>query len=132
MNRLSRVLSPGRGIALTLLLAAGFVAGCGRSLDDDPNSPVSVTVEQTYLTIANKAGSALVDGTIELVPAGVLAPYRTSLPRVESGSSREIRYELFSGAGGARFVRGGTRIRSVRVVAVDNTGKTHKREVPFN
>lgn len=132
MNRFSRTRSLSRGIALPLLLAAGCAAGCGRSLDDDPSSPVAVTVEQTYLTIANKSGSALVDGTIELVPAGVLAPYRTSLPRVESGGSREVSYDVFSGAGGAHYRRGGTRIRSVRLTAIDNTGKTHKREVPFN
>ena len=131
MNRLSEALSPGR-VALTLLLAGLAAAGCGRALDDDPNSPVAVTVEQTYLTVSNKSGSALVDGTIELVPSGVLAPYKMSLPRVESGSSRQVMLEFFSGAGGARFRRGATRIRSVRLTAVDNTGKTHKREVPFN
>ena len=76
-------LSP-RRVALTLLLAALVVPACGKALDDDPNAPIDVVVSQTYLTIGNKAGSALVDGTIELVPSGVLAPYRTPLPRVES------------------------------------------------
>ena len=131
MNRLLGSLST-RGVALTLLLTALSTAGCGRALADDPNSPIEVTVEQTYLTIANKSGSALVEGVIELVPAGVLAPYRTSLPRIESGSNREVRLELFSGAGGARYRRGGTRIRTVRLTATDATGKTHKREIPFN
>jgi hypothetical protein len=119
-------------LAWTLLLAALIVPSCGKSLDDDPSAPIDVVVSQTYLTIGNKAGSALVDGTIELVPSGVLAPYRTPLPRVESGSQREIRFDQFSGAGGARFARGATRIRSVRLTATDNTGKKHKREVPFN
>ena len=46
---------------------------------------------------------------------------------------RERREPVLDGdAGGARFARGATRIRSVRLTATDNTGKKHKREVPFN
>jgi hypothetical protein len=113
------------------VLFVTLAAGCGRSLDDDPNAPVLVTVSQTYLTIQNKAGSALVDGVVELVPSGVLAPYRTNLPRIEVGANRELLLDRFSGAGGARFLRGAARIRSVRLTATDLTGKTYKREVPF-
>lgn len=132
MNRASGFASPSGprvAIALALTLAA---AGCGRALADDPKSPVLVTVSQTYLTIENKAGSALVDGVIELVPSGVLAPYKAILPRVESGGNREVPLDRFSGAGGARFLRGATRIRSVRLTATDLTGKVYKREVAFD
>jgi hypothetical protein len=114
-----------------LVSCVALTAGCGRPLDDDPNAPVLVTISQTYLTIENKAGSALVDGIVELVPSGVLAPYRTNLPRIEAGSNREVLLDRFSGAGGARFLRGATRIRSVRLTVTDLTGKTYKREVPF-
>jgi hypothetical protein len=119
-------------VALIGLVAMFSAAGCGRALADDPNAPVAVTVSQTYLTINNKAGSALIDGVIELVPSGVLPPYRTSLPRVESGSNREVRLDRFSGADGVRFLRGATRIRSVRLSATDMTGRVHKREVEFD
>ena len=119
-------------VALIGLLAMLAGAGCGRALADDPDAPVAVTVSQTYLTVNNKAGSALIDGIIELVPSGVLPPYKTSLPRVESGSNREVRLDRFSGAGGARFLRGATRIRSVRLSATDVTGKVYRREVPFD
>ena len=119
-------------VALIGSVAMLSAVGCGRALADDPNAPVVVTVSQTYLTVNNKAGSALIDGIIELVPSGVLPPYRTSLPRVESGSNREVRLDRFAGAGGARFLRGAARIRSVRLSATDMTGKVHKREVPFD
>jgi hypothetical protein len=119
-------------VALIGLVAMLSAAGCSRALADDPNAPVGVTVSQTYLTINNKAGSALIDGTIELVPSGVLPPYKTSLPRVESGSNRDVRFDRFAGAGGARFLRGATHIRSVRLSATDMTGKVHKREVRFD
>jgi hypothetical protein len=130
MNRLSGFRSPVATLA-SLVLFAALAAGCGRALDDDPNAPVLVTISQTYLTIENKAGSALVEGVVELVPSGVLAPYRANIPRIEPGSNREVLLDRFSGAGGQRFLRGATRIRSVRLTATDLTGKTYKREVPF-
>jgi hypothetical protein len=130
MNRLSGFRSPVATLA-SLVLFVALAVGCGRALDDDPNAPVLVTISQTYLTIENKAGSALVDGVVELVPSGVLTPYRANLPRIEAGSNREVLLDRFSGAGGARFLRGGTRIRSVRLTATDVTGKTYKREVAF-
>jgi hypothetical protein len=132
-SAMNRSFSFGGGLVAVIgLVATLSTAGCGRALADDPKAPVAVTVSQTYLTVNNKAGSPLIGGTIELVPSGVLAPYRTSLPRVESGSNREVRLDRFSGAGGARFLRGTTRIRSVRLLATDMTGKVYKREVPFD
>ena len=119
-------------VAGFIVLATVSVAGCGRGAADDPNAPVGITVSQTYLTIANRSGSAFADGQIELVPAGVLAPYRLPMPRIESGATRDVQLDQFSGAGGARFRRGVARMRAVRITATDMTGKTYKQEVPFD
>jgi hypothetical protein len=108
-----------------------FVFACGGPVHD-PNAPVGVTVEQTYLTIANRSGSAFAAGQIELVPSGVLAPYRMQMPRIESGASRDVQLDQFAGVGGARFRRSVTRIKLVRITATDMAGKTYKQEVPFN
>jgi len=129
MKRLPGTLSLVAGCALLVPL---LTAGCGAAAVDDPNAPVGVTVSQTYLTIANRSGSAFSDGQIELVPAGVLAPYRMQMPRIESGANRDVQLDQFSGVGGARFRRGVTRIKVVRITATDMTGKTYKQEVPFN
>jgi hypothetical protein len=119
-------------VACCALLGTLLVAACGGGAVDDPNAPVGVTVSQTYLTIINRSGSAFADGQIELVPAGVLAPYRTQMPRIESGANRDVQLSQFAGVGGARFRRGITRIKSVRITATDMTGKTYKQEVPFD
>ena len=128
MTRLSGALSLVAGCAL---LATVFVSACGGGVVDDPNAPVGVTVEQTYLTIANRSGSAFADGQIELVPAGVLAPYKMQMPRIESGANRDVQLDQFAGVGGARFRRGVTRIKVVRITATDMAGKTYKQEIPF-
>jgi len=127
MTRLSGALS----LAGCALLATVFVSACAGPAAD-PNAPVGVTVEQTYLTIANRSGSAFANGQIELVPSGVLAPYRAQMPRIESGANRDVQLDQFAGVGGARFRRGVTRIKLVRITATDMTGKTYKQEVPFD
>jgi hypothetical protein len=43
-----------------------------------------------------------------------------------------VPFDLFSGAGGARFRPGVTRIRVVRITAKDVSGKTYKLEAPFD
>ena len=115
--------------ALVVCAALSTIA-CGPGAQD-PNAPVGISISDTYVTIVNRSGSALADGQIELVPSGVLAPYRMKLPRMESGANRDVRFDMFAGAGGARFQRGVTRMKSVRVTATDMTGKTYKEEVPF-
>jgi hypothetical protein len=114
-----------------VVLGALLLAGCGAAAQD-PNAPVGFTTSQTYITIENRSGNALAEGLIELVPSGVLAPYRRELPRLESGAKRDVPFDLFSGAGGARFRPGVTRIRVVRITAKDVSGKTYKLEAPFD
>ena len=128
MMRLPGALSLVAGCAL---LGTLLVAACGGGAVDDPNAPVGITVSQTYLTIANRSGSAFANGQIELVPSGVLAPYRMQMPRIESGANRDVHLDQFAGVGGARFRRGVTRIKLVRITATDMTGKTYKQEVAF-
>ena len=114
-----------------VVLVALSVTGCGVAAQD-PKAPVGFTTSQTYITIENRSGNALAEGLIELVPSGVLAPFRRELPRMESGAKRDVPYDLFSGAGGSRFRPGVTRIKSVRITAKDVSGKTYKVEAPFN
>jgi hypothetical protein len=129
MKRLSFVL---RLVACCTLLAVFSTVGCADAPEDETNAPFTITYSETYLTIRNQLGAAITDGQIELVPAGVLAPFRTNLPRIEPGGTRDIRFNQFGGTGGARWARGGsTRIKFVRVSATDSVGTVHKREIAF-
>jgi hypothetical protein len=105
--------------------------GCGAAAQD-PKAPLGFTTSQTYITIENRSGNALAEGLIELVPSGVLAPFRRELPRLESGAKRDVPFDMFSGAGGARFRPGATRIKLVRITAKDVAGRTYKVEAPFD
>jgi hypothetical protein len=128
MKRLSGPLCATIASVVLVMLST---SGCGAAAQD-PNAPVGFTTSQTYITIENRSGNALAEGLIELVPSGVLAPYRRELPRLESGAKRDVPYDLFSGAGGSRFRPGVTRIKAVRITAKDIAGKTYTVEAPFN
>jgi hypothetical protein len=128
MKRLSGPLCATIACVVLVMLST---SGCGAAAQD-PNAPVGFTTSQTYITIENRSGNALAEGLIELVPSGVLAPYRRELPRLESGAKRDVPYDLFSGAGGSRFRPGVTRIKAVRITAKDIAGKTYTVEAPFN
>jgi hypothetical protein len=117
-------------LAFVVLLTLSLT-GCGAAAQD-PNAPIGFATSQTYITIENRSGSALAGGSIELVPSGVLAPFRRELPRMESGAKRDVSFDLFSGAGGSRFRPGATRIKSVRITAKDVAGKTYTVEAPFD
>jgi hypothetical protein len=128
MKRLSGPLCATIACVVLVMLST---SGCGAAAQD-PNAPVGFTTSQTYITVENRSGNALAEGLIELVPSGVLAPYRRELPRLESGAKRDVPYDLFSGAGGSRFRPGVTRIKAVRITAKDIAGKTYTVEAPFN
>jgi hypothetical protein len=114
-----------------IVLVALTAVGCGAAAQD-PKAPLGFTTSQTYITIENRSGNALAEGLIELVPSGVLAPFRRELPRLESGAKRDVPFDMFSGAGGARFRPGATRIKLVRITAKDVAGRTYKVEAPFD
>jgi hypothetical protein len=128
---MTRLLAFPYALACIVVVVALSVSGCGASAQD-PNAPVGFTTSQTYITIENRSGSALAGGLIELVPSGVLAPYRREIPRLESGAKRDIPFDMFSGAGGSRFRPGATRIKLVRITAKDIAGREYKVEGPFD
>ena len=99
-----------KGAAYETFIGRPVHAGVRRSrcsLDDglrcrgpDPKAPVGTTSLTTYITIENRSGNALAEGLIELVPSGVLAPFRRSF-RASNPARNETCRDLFTGAGGA-------------------------------
>lgn len=116
----------------TVMAAALSLAGCeSLSGEDEATAPIGVQVSAMYITIENRTGTALVDGKVEIVPAGRLVVFSTSWPRIEVGDRRDFMLNVFRGSDGTPFRRGVVRARQVRVTARDLAGKTYSREVPF-
>jgi hypothetical protein len=126
-------------IALFLSLAALPLAGCSSgdtaeagAVGTSASDPLVVTFSQMYMTIENRSGVPIVDGELQIVPRGVTPPFRTRLPRIESGQKRELLFNQFYSRDGTPFRRGGTRTRNLRITATDVSGKKFEQEVPFD
>jgi hypothetical protein len=123
--------------ATLTLLALCAVASCsGGTPGADGTTggapaPFGVQISQTYVTIENRTGAAVVEGQVQIIPVGVLPPFVSALPRLEVGGKRDLLLTSFRGSG-TSFNRAIARARSVKITAKDLTGKAYEYEVPFN
>ena len=70
-------------------------------------------------------------GQMEIIPRGVLPPFRSTLPRLENGARRDINLNTFRSADGTVFNRNLARARTVKLTAKDLNGKEYAFETPF-
>lgn len=94
-------------------------------------APFTIEVSQTYITVENRTGLPLAGGQMEIIPAGVLPPFKSTLPRIENGAKRDVMLNTFRASDGTPFNRARARARTVKVTAKDLNGAVHELEVPF-
>jgi hypothetical protein len=124
-----RLLPP---LASCLLLIALTLSGCASlSGDDEATAPFGVELSAMYITIENRTGSALIDGKVDIVPAGRAVVFTASWPRMEIGDKRDFLLSVFRGSDGTPFRRGVVRAKRIKVTAKNLEGKLYEREVPF-
>jgi hypothetical protein len=127
--RITRLLPP---VVSCVIFAALLLTGCANvSGDDEATAPFGVAVSSMYITVENRTGTALVDGTVEILPAGRIVAFRAPWPRMEVGDKRDFMLNVFRGTDGTPFRRGVIRARRIKVSARDLAGKLYEREVPF-
>jgi len=127
-------------LRLTLTLLALCTAGACASGNPEEataagtagaGTPFVIEVAQTYITIENRTGAPLAGGQMEIIPRGVLPPFKSTLPRLENGARRDIMLNTFRAADGTLFNRNLARARTVKVTAKDQSGKEYAFETPF-
>jgi hypothetical protein len=126
-------------IVLSLSIAAATGAACSSGENAEAGAVgttatggLAVTFSQTYLTVENRTGVPIVEGELQIMPRGVMPPFRASLPRIEGSGRRDLSYNQFRSKDGTPFRRGATRARTVRIIATDLAGKKLEQEVPFD
>lgn len=132
MRRPPRVRVSTLRATLTLLAvcAAAACSGGDPGAGGSVEAPFAIKISQTYITVENRTGAPLVGGQMEIIPRGVLPPFRATLPRLEAGGRSDIMLNTFRGSG-TPFSRAIARARSVKVTAKDQFGKVYEYEVPF-
>ncbi|MBI2827676.1 MAG: hypothetical protein HYX77_00205 [Acidobacteria bacterium] len=131
MRRPPRVRVSTLRATLTLLAACAAACSSGNPEAGSADAPIGIQILQTYVTVENRTGAPLVGGEIDIIPAGVLPPFKAALPRLEAGAKRDIPFNTFRG-GGTSFNRTIARAKSVKVTAKDQFDKVYEHEVPFN
>lgn len=126
-------------VAVFLSLAVFPLAACssGESAESgavgtSANDPIAITFSQTYMSIENRTGVPITEGRVEIVPRGIMPPFRTRLPRIENGQRRDVMFSQFISRDGTPFRRGVVRTERVRLSVTDVTGKTIEHDVPFD
>jgi hypothetical protein len=95
------------------------------------NTPFGVQVAETDLTIENRTGTPVVGGEMEIVPLGILPPFKAQLPRLEPTAKRQIMFNTFHGSDGTPFDRRVANAKLVKITGKDRTGKEYAVQVPF-
>ena len=118
-------------LAVTLALAALGSGGCSSSGSAIGENPlIGVQVSPLWITVENKAGMALTDLEIEIVPAGTQLVYSTNHYRLENGEKRDFAANTFRSRDNTPFNVRVSRPKAVRVTAKDVSGKVVQTEVP--
>ena len=111
---------------------AGGTSETGASGTSGPgDTPLAVSFDTTYLTIANNTGSAIVNGKVELVMSGPRPPFVARIDRIENRSKQNLAFSSFRGIDGTDYNRRLGKVRRVKVSATDVAGKSYAMEVPF-
>ena len=105
---------------------------CGAAGTSGANAPFGVEISDTSLTIENRTGEPVVGGDLEIVPLGILPPFKTQLSRMEATAKRQVMFNAFHGSDRTPFDRRVTRAKLVKISGKGRTGKVFELQVPFN
>ncbi len=118
-------------LAALALAAVFFGAGCSAGSTSNAQAPIGVQTSQLWVTVENRAGMALTDLVIEIIPAGSQVAYTARHWRLESGEKRDFAAANFTSRDNTPFNIRVSRPRAVRVTGKDVTGKVVQVEVPW-
>ena len=123
-----RLLSAAIACALAVLPAACSKSESAASVSAD--AAILVEPSSSYITFTNRAGQALSDISISIVPYGP-GEFTRLLPRVENTGRRQVPVTEFRARDGTPLNLRVARPKLVRVKAQDASGKTYSAEVPW-
>jgi len=95
------------------------------------NPLIGVQTSALWVTVENKAGMALTDIVIEIIPAGTQMTYSANHWRLENGEKRDFAANTFRSRDNTPFNMRVSRPRAVRVSAKDVSGNPLQTEVPW-
>jgi hypothetical protein len=120
--------------ALAVILGGVWLVGCSEqgSAENLPsNSPLFVETSPTSLKMENRAGLALTDVNVVILPYGPLE-FSILIPRMEATDKRDIPLNQFRSRDGTTFNARFHKPKSVRIRGKDTAGKAYEIEIPWS
>jgi hypothetical protein len=127
-HRLARLI-----IASALGAASLPAAACsqqGSAQAPKAETPVTIEIHQTLISLQNRAGLPLTDIKLSVIPYS-RTEFTKSFARMENAESREIAMSDLSSRDGTPFNPRIVKAKSVRLSATDVVGKRYDLEVPW-
>lgn len=120
--------------ALALIVAGVLLTACsgqGSAEKLAADSPLFLETSQTSIKMENRAGLALTDVTIVVLPFGPLE-FSSRIFRLEPSEKRDIPLNQFRSRDGTPFNARFHKPKSVRVSGRDTAGKSYQIEIPWS
>jgi hypothetical protein len=118
---------------VTGLIVEAVACGGGGTSSSAAGGPALIEVEisQIFMTVTNRAGRALTDVRVSIVPVGGATLFTARVGRMEQGEKRDLSLGQFQGRDGTPFDLRAVRPKAVRVSGTDLDGKTVEVEKPW-
>jgi hypothetical protein len=120
--------------ALAVILGGVLLAGCSEQGSAEKlatDSPLFVETSPTSLKMENRAGLALTDVSVVILPYGPLE-FSILIPRMEATVKRDIPLNQFRSRDGTTFNPRFHKPKSVRISGKDTAGKAYEIEIPWS
>ena len=129
-------IGPIRRFLVLSLVAIGPMALASCSSDSSAqqasDGPISVQTSQLFVTVENRAGLALMQVEVAILPVGRSTEFTRFVGRLESNQKRDVSVAEFRGRDGTPFNLRVIKPRTVRVRAKDIHNKPYEVAVPWS
>jgi len=123
--------SPWLAVALAGAALASATCSSSGGSGAAENALIGVQTSPLWITVENKAGMALTDIVIEVIPVGSQVAYSTRHWRLESGEKRDFASNSLRARDNTPFNIRVSRPKAVKVSGKDVAGKVVQVEVPW-
>jgi hypothetical protein len=119
------------GFVMAAAIGAIACGGGGTASNAGGAALIEIEISQIFMTVTNRAGRALADVRVSIVPVGGATLFTARLGRMEHGEKRDLSLGQFQGRDGTPFDLRVVKPRAVRVSGTDLDGKTVEVEKPW-
>jgi len=121
--------------AVVTLIAGALVpalAGCGGGGGAQAeDAPIRVDISPMYITVENRAGLALDDLQVSIVPYGGATEFSMTVHRMANAEKKDFMLGDFRGKDGTPFNARVVKVKNVKVAGKDIDGNIVQVEVPW-